>query len=111
MRHTPYNGIHASEVHGSGERRLLRAILLDSLRTLLATTAPNRSVRQQKELTWITSGDRTEVFAFEHVCDALGIDANYLRGRVMVALRERQAGAEARGRDAGRVRAAHGAAA
>jgi hypothetical protein len=111
MRHAPYIGIHASEVHGSGERRLLRAMLLDSLRTLLATTGSNRSARPREELAWITSQDQTDVFAFEHVCDALGIDASYLRGRVMAALFERQAATNTRARDGGRPLADRGAAA
>lgn len=86
MSHAPYVGVRASEVHASGERRLLRAMLLDSLRTILAPAGPNRSAWQRKELAWISSRDQRDVFAFEHVCDVLGIDASYLRGRVLAAL-------------------------
>ncbi len=71
----------------SGELQLMLAVLEDSLQSLLGTRgrAPSRR-RRRRELAWITSRDREAPFAFESLCDALAIDAERLRRRVLSAL-------------------------
>ena len=69
----------------TAEERLMFAALEDGIRTLLgAHRAVPRSWRQQ-ELAWLTSDDRTEPFAFARICEALGIDADRLRRRVLAS--------------------------
>ena len=85
MRFTSDMGAERRRGPATGEQRLMRAMLEDCLRTLLGR-ASERSVRLEGDLAWITSEDRTDLFAVENVCDALGIDAGYLRGRVLAAL-------------------------
>ena len=67
----------------SGERRLMLAVLEDAIRTLLLarrTALPRK--RLVSELAWLESRSRAEPFAFESICDVLGIDAGWLRGRL-----------------------------
>ena len=87
MRHGPYKrvaSLPAVDLDGSGEQLLLLATLQDSLRTLFGTKRSGISTaRQREELHWITSDDRSRPFAFVNVCDALGIDPDRLRERVL----------------------------
>ena len=64
------------------ERRLRLAILEDALRYYRDYAgARDRRARalHQDAVEWFTSHDRSEPFAFENVCDALGLDANAIR--------------------------------
>ena len=68
------------------ERRLLRAVLEDALQTLLKRAAATglRARRLHDEaLAWLLSEERADVFAFESICETLGIDAGWLRARVL----------------------------
>ena len=68
------------------ERRLLRAVLEDALQTLLKRAAATglRARRLRDEaLAWLLSEERSDVFAFESICETLGIDASWLRARVL----------------------------
>jgi hypothetical protein len=70
----------------TGERRLLLATLRDALRTLLGSRSGGRRSRHQREdLDWLMSDDEGDPFAYLRVCDALGIDADWLRSRVLAA--------------------------
>ena len=65
---------------GFGERRLMLAVLEDAIRTLLLarrTAIPRK--RLLRDLEWVESTSQAEPFAFETICDVLGIDASYLR--------------------------------
>lgn len=69
-----------------GERRLLLAVLEDGIRTFLkyAPATHGRGFNLRREaLTWLTTGDQVDVFAFESICETLGIDARRLRERVL----------------------------
>jgi len=69
-----------------GERRLMHAVLEDALRTLLnAGYGRASAVMARQELAWFTSSDARDPFTFERVCEVLGIDAPWLRGRVLAA--------------------------
>jgi hypothetical protein len=66
------------------ERRLMLAVLQDAIRTLLLarrTAVPRK--RLLRELAWVESTSQAEPFAFESICDALGLDPGYLRQRLM----------------------------
>jgi hypothetical protein len=69
-----------------GERRLMLAVLEDALRTLsgarLGRTNPTWI---RRELDWFTSTERGDPFTFERLCEALEIDASWLRQRVLGA--------------------------
>ena len=66
------------------ERRLRLAVLQDAIRTLLLarrTAVPRK--RLLRELAWVESTSQTEPFAFESICDVLGLDPGYLRQRLV----------------------------
>jgi hypothetical protein len=70
--------------HDTGERRLMRAVLEDAIRTLLvARRAPVPLKRLRHDIAWIESTARDEPFTFESICDALGFDPGYFRGRLL----------------------------
>jgi hypothetical protein len=91
MRYISYIGLQERKVQATGVQRLMHAMLEDCLRTLLARSTSDRSKWQHRDLAWITSDDRADIFAFENVCDALGIDPGYLRSRVLAPLLHLQA--------------------
>ena len=66
----------------TGERRLLLATLEDAIRTLLDSRHPKH---QREDLDWLMSDDRTDPFTYLRICDALGIDPEWLRSRVLAA--------------------------
>ena len=78
----------ADVVPEDGERRLMLAVLLDALRVLRSRGPLPRHLRSQgslrRELAWIGSNDRSQPFSFVNVCEALGLEADYVR---RVALR------------------------
>ena len=63
-----------------GEHRLLRAVLEDALRTILAARHGGVGPAHiRREHAWMTSRDRGDPFAFESICDALDLDADWIR--------------------------------
>ena len=81
---------YESSSGGSGERRLLLAVLEDGIRTLLkhAHATSGRAARLRREaLDWLVVSDYADVFAFERVCEALAIEPGRLRTRVLGAFR------------------------
>ncbi|MGH7893416.1 MAG: hypothetical protein ACREQL_02050 [Candidatus Binatia bacterium] len=73
-----------SSYDASAERRLMVAVLEDAVRTLLA--ARRLSIRPKwirSEYEWIKSTDQRDPFAFESICDVLGIDPGAVRRRVL----------------------------
>jgi hypothetical protein len=64
------------------ERDLLAALLFDGIQSYLsylrASTTEART-RYREAFTWVHREGDAYVFSFESVCDALGIDADYLR--------------------------------
>ena len=91
MRYASYMGTPDRRGHTTGEQRLMLAMLEDCLRTLLGRHTAERTKWQQRDLAWITSDDRTDVFAFENVCEAVGIEPCYLRDHVLAALADANA--------------------
>ena len=68
----------------TGELQLRLAVLEDCLRGLLAARA-RCSRALHCDLAWIESRNRDGPFAFEILCETLGIDAERLRRRVRAA--------------------------
>lgn len=65
------------------ERKLLFAVLEDAIRTYLKHRDRGRASRQEPEFLeaagWLSSDEESGPFAFVNVCEALGINAEWLR--------------------------------
>lgn len=64
------------------ERALMSALLFDGVQNFLCyfETPESRSIERYKEAyQWVMSRGGEYVFAFDSVCEALGMDPNYLR--------------------------------
>jgi hypothetical protein len=76
-----------------GERRLMLAVLIDAIRSYTSDrpTTPNiRSYREWlRERAWFASNDQAAPFAFGSICEALGLNADYVR-RVVLRPRDGQ---------------------
>jgi hypothetical protein len=82
-----YEAVYRRAQPACGERRLLLAVLEDGIRTLLknAHATHGRAANLKREAcTWLRSDCRDDVFDFENICEALGIDAGRLRNRVLL---------------------------
>jgi hypothetical protein len=70
-----------------GERRLMLAVLMDAMRTL--TKPPCATPQLQKhrawmqERAWMLADDPSQPFSFVSICDALGLEAGYVRRRAL----------------------------
>jgi hypothetical protein len=75
------------ELPPDGERRLMLGVLIDAIRTLHAhrgSTAHWRARRAWwRERAWFQSEDRSALFSFQNICDALGFDAEYIKRYVL----------------------------
>jgi len=70
------------------ELRLMRAVLADGLRSLvqaLRRGSRRALLRAQQDLHWLTNRDRRSLYSFEVICDALDLDSDRLRTRVLAA--------------------------
>src|SRR3989442_1741105 len=79
-----YEAVYRRAEPACGERRLLLAVLEDGVRTFLknAGATQGRAFNLRREaLAWLTTEDRSDVFAFEKICEALGLDAGRLGPR------------------------------
>ena len=82
--------------HGplAAERQLMLAVLADAVRSYLGHRgARDRESRAlvHETLAWFASPDRTTLFSFESICDALDIDPDYVRRMLVVqSLRHRR---------------------
>lgn len=70
---------------GGPERAMMRAILQDAILCLVGEAAPAKErVRLAEEARcWVRSRSRAWVFAFDSVCDVLGIDADTARRKLL----------------------------
>lgn len=69
----------------SPEKRLMLAILEDAV-NVLDTRARQKPPLVQQTLEWIESDDVSWLFAFVRICDALNLDASYLRRGIRAAM-------------------------
>jgi len=71
--------------HASGVRRLMAALLEDTAHIYSRHAGTGESSRLfQEAKTWVESDDRVWPFSFERVCEALQLDAEWVRGRLRV---------------------------
>ena len=67
----------------SSEQRLMLAILADAINVLGSTDSSNLRRRSYNEAwSWVFAKRITSSLSFDHVCDALGVDAESLRRRL-----------------------------
>ena len=70
-----------------GERRLMLAVLIDAIRTLTLHRPAVPNIRAYRvwlrERDWFQTDDRSQLFAFVRICDALGLNADYVRRCVL----------------------------
>jgi hypothetical protein len=67
----------------SSEQRLMLAVLTDAINLLGSTSSSNLRRRSYNEAwSWVFAKRRTSSLSFDHVCDALGINAESLRRRL-----------------------------
>jgi hypothetical protein len=83
----------ASDVAGAPERALMHAMLQDAVMCLIGEAAPasDRDRLAADARYWVESRSREWVFAFESVCDALGIDAEWARRKLLALADTRRA--------------------
>jgi hypothetical protein len=75
-----------------GEQRLMLAVLEDGIATLLkhARATRGQAARVRREtFAWLVATSRDELFGYERLCEALGIDGARLRRRVLSEMRRR----------------------
>jgi hypothetical protein len=69
------------------EQRLLRAVLEEALAELaagrIAAASPLNNQRRRELLDWFASHDRSWPCSFENVCDAIDLDPERLRGKLV----------------------------
>jgi len=66
----------------TGEQRLMCAVIEDAVDMYLKHTAARQPAHQKlfaEAEQWIESEDRSWIYAFETICDYLGMDSSYLR--------------------------------
>ena len=69
--------------HVSGVRRLMAALLEDAAHIYSRNAGAGETSRLfQDARTWVESDDRLWPFSFERVCEALQLDADWVRGRL-----------------------------
>jgi hypothetical protein len=81
-----FDAIYGRAMPADAERRLLLAVLEDGIRTLIKhahATRGRAATLRREALTWLLSDANSDPFAFERICEALGIDSERLRGRVL----------------------------
>ena len=67
------------------ERLLMYAVLEDALscyRQYAGARLPRTRQLHQEAREWVASDDRSSLFAFQSICDALDIDPDMIRGRL-----------------------------
>lgn len=77
-----FHASQRSRFHLDPERVLMLAVLQDAVlcfqEHVTAKCKRKQSMHDSAEQ-WISNKDRSYLFSFENVCDALGFDANYMR--------------------------------
>ena len=70
-----------------GERRLMLAVLIDAIRTLTKPPSAKPCLHRHRafmqERAWMLANDESQPFSFVSICHALGLEAGYVRRRVL----------------------------
>jgi hypothetical protein len=81
-----FESAHRRRFHLGPERVLMLAVLQDAVVCFQehagAKCKRKQSLHRDAE-EWISNTDRTYLFSFENVCEALGFDAHYMRAGLM----------------------------
>ena len=99
-----FQASHRRRFHLEPERVLMLAVLQDAVGCLqehLGAKCKRKQAIHSDAEDWISSTDRSYLFSFENICEALGFDPGYMRqGLARWKQTARQSGAEkdARGR-------------
>jgi hypothetical protein len=65
---------------GSGPRRLMVAVLVDALRSVVEQPANSKAVaRQRKDREWLASDSSARLFSFRRICAVLELDPQAVR--------------------------------
>jgi hypothetical protein len=75
----------------SSEQRLMLAVLADAINVLRSTDSSNLGKRKSfnEASSWVFANGVTSPLSFDHVCNALGVDAQNLRRRLSELVSER----------------------
>ncbi|HEU5463827.1 MAG TPA: hypothetical protein VFV82_06830 [Candidatus Binatia bacterium] len=77
-----YETTQRRRFHLEPERVLMLAVLQDAVLCFqdhVAATCQRKQMLHRDAAEWIFSTDRSYLFSFENICDALGYDADYMR--------------------------------
>jgi hypothetical protein len=77
-----FEGAHADDPRFHGTKQLMLAVLVDALQCLQTCVSGRTAVHRRRFAeaeAWVADRDAQGPFAFDTVCEALGIDADYLR--------------------------------
>ena len=77
-----YETTQRRRFHLEPERVLMLAVLQDAVLCFqdhVAATCQRKQMLHCDAAEWIFSTDRSDLFSFENICDALGYDADYMR--------------------------------
>jgi hypothetical protein len=84
-----YDAVYGRASPAQGEHRLLLAVLEEGVRTMLKNAQATRGramALRNEALAWLLSDEHADVFAFESICEALGLDPGRLRRRILEAV-------------------------
>jgi hypothetical protein len=80
---TPFQYYETARRQVSGVRRLMAALLEDAAHIYSRNAGVGETSRLfQEAKSWVESDDRLWPFSFERVCEALQLDAEWVRGRL-----------------------------
>ena len=100
---TQFQSTYQRRFHLDPERVLMLAVLQDAVVCFQENVKANCKRKQLMHLdavAWILNDDKSYLFSFENVCDALGYDAGYMRDGL---LRWKRAALETRAEKAARA--------
>lgn len=93
-----FAGAHDDNTRFHGTKQLMLAVLVDALQRLQNCTASDSAIKRRRLAeveAWIADRDAQGPFAFETVCETLGIDADYLRNGLRLWQRRQLSGMRA----------------
>lgn len=77
-----FQASHKRRFHLDPEKVLMLAVLQDAVGCFqehVAAKCKRKQVMHYEAEQWIANPDRSYLFSFENICDALGFDADYMR--------------------------------
>src|SRR5713101_858606 len=79
-----YYAIFASTRSRQPEHHLMRAVLAHAIRAAQDDAKGSRALQERGEaIAWVVNEDRSRLFSFESVCETLGINAKWLRAKLL----------------------------